>query len=169
MRRCECVYTYTGPVTDRQFVLQWAPPLRERLKLTGAFPSEIATLRGHRWEASLIEGLAGGRACGVAGGGGRESQMISTIPPAGFILDYDEEPKNCTGTARGFWLFLFCYLSLSPPASPSPQPSLYRLSFFAWSAEAFGNEMGFFYGNCTGVSLGSGSFFGEHLELIKLQ
>lgn len=121
--RCECVYTYTGSVTDRQFVLQWAPPLRERLKLTGVFRSKIATLRSHRWEASLIEGLSGRRL------GLRDCRQGRLRKPNDEYNTTSRiysglwwRAKNCTGTARGFWLFLFCYRSLllHPLTPPTP-------------------------------------------------
>lgn len=100
---------------------------------------------------------------GVAGSRGRENRVMSTIPPAGFILDYDEESENCTGMERGFLLSLF--LSLSPSAFSR----FFPLSLFAGSAKAFGNEMGFFMASLQGVSPCSESIFGEHLELIKVQ
>ncbi len=52
----------------------------------------------------------------VGGCRGRENRMMSTIPPAGFILDYDEESENCTGMERGFCLFLSSNLSLLLPS-----------------------------------------------------
>lgn len=152
MRPSECVYTYTGSVTDRQFVLQWACPPEGETKANGCILIRNSNIKGPQMR-NVFDWRDAGR-------GGRENQT-STIPPAGFILDYDEEPKTAQARRE-------VSDSFSPPASPH-HPSLYRLTFFAWSAEAFGNEMGFFYGNCTGVSPGSGSFFGEHLELIKLQ
>ncbi len=59
-RQCECVYTYTGSVTDRRFVLQWASPRRERqakgwISFWNSYNKKA--FWGHRWEESLIEGL----------------------------------------------------------------------------------------------------------------
>lgn len=165
-RQCECIYTYTGSVTDRRFVLQWASPLRER-EAKGWISFWNSNIKeafwGRRWEESLIEGLSWWVMVGVAGSSGREDRVMSTKPPAGFILDYDEESENCTAMERGFCLSLLLSLSLLLPSL------IFPLSLFAGSAEAFGNEMGFFMASLQGVSPCSESIFGEHLELIKVQ
>lgn len=144
-RQCECVYTYTGSVTDRRFVLQWASPLRER-EAKGWISFWNSNIKeafwGRRWEESLIEGLSWWVMVGVAGSRGREDRVMSTKPPAGFILDYDEESENCTAMERGFCLSLL--LSLSPSAFPR-----FSLVALRWVSRSIRKWNGFLYGKFT--------------------
>lgn len=75
-RQCECVYTYTGSVTDRRFVLQWASPRRER-QAKGWISFWNSNIKeafwGCRWEESLIEGLSWWVGAGDGGGGGLQA------------------------------------------------------------------------------------------------
>lgn len=146
-RQCECVYTYTGSLTDRRFVLQWASPLRER-QAKGWISFWNSNIKeafcGRRWEESLIEGFSWWVGAGDVGGGGLQAAEAERTE---WWVQYHQQDLP------GLWWRIgklhrhgkrFLSLSLLLSLSPSASPRFFPLSHFAGSAEAFGNEMGFF-------------------------
>lgn len=171
-RQCECVYTYTGSVTDRRFVLQWAFPRRER-QAKGWISFWNSNIKeafwGRRWEESLIEGLSWWVGAGDGGGGGLQAAEAERTE---WWVQYHQQDLSwiMMKSRKTAQALKEVSVSLSLPISLSfCLSSFFPLSLFAGSAEAFGNEMGFFMASLQGVSPCSGSIFGEHLELIKVQ
>lgn len=157
--------------TDGLFNNELPPWGRDRLK--GGFRSEIATLRRH--SGATDEKRVWLKVCC----GGCVRVMVEVV---GFCRQQrPREPSDEYNTTSRIYPGLWWrvgklhrhgkrFLSLSLPISLSfCLPSFFPLSLFAGSAEAFGNEMGFFMASLQGVSPCSESIFGEHLELIKVQ
>ncbi len=118
-RQCECVYTYTGSVTDRRFVLQWASPRRER-QAKGWISFWNSNIKeafwGHRWEESLIEGLTW---CGWWWRWG-----VAEAERTKWWVQYDQQDlswimmksRKTAQAWKGFCLFLSSNLSLLLPS-----------------------------------------------------